>query len=115
MPAANPRSYRSHSAASRATRGCWKRSAIRRAAGQLDAAIRPDRSLLAFPKLFRGRFNGGFERRQIVLNCQPREHGVDSVVFVPQEVFDGAQLGAWYSGAKLLGDALLTEGELVMG
>jgi hypothetical protein len=40
----------------------------------------------AFPKLFQSRFNGGFERRQIVLNRQPHANDVDSVVFVPQEI-----------------------------
>jgi hypothetical protein len=52
--------------------------------------------------LFQSRFNGGFEWRQIVLNRQPDANGVDSVVFVAQEVSYGAQLGPRDSGAQFL-------------
>jgi hypothetical protein len=47
----------------------------------------------AFPKLLQSRFDGGFERRQIVLNRQPHASDVDSVVFAPQEIPYAAQLG----------------------
>jgi hypothetical protein len=77
--------------------------------------LRPDgsgRSPPAFPKLFQSRFNGGFERRQIVLNRQPHANDVDSVVFVPQEISYGAQLGPGNSGAQLLSRATEFPGRL---
>jgi hypothetical protein len=70
--------------------------------------LRPDvsgRSPPAFPKLFQIRFNSGFERGQIVLNRQPHTNDVDSVVFVPQEISYGAQLGPENGGAQFLSRA----------
>ena len=66
-----------------------------------DRAAQPS----LFPKLFQSRFNGGFERRRIVLNRQPHANDVDSVVFVPREASYGAQLGPRNSGAQFLGHA----------
>jgi hypothetical protein len=43
--------------------------------------------------------------RQIVLNRQPHANDVDSVVFVPQEISYGAQLGPGNSGAQFLSRA----------
>jgi hypothetical protein len=77
--------------------------------------LRPDvsgRSPPAFPKLFQSRFNGGFERRQIVLNRQPHANDVDSVVFVPQEISYGAQLGPGNRGAQFLSRATEFPGRL---